>query len=109
MISVGLNYVINFMSVLTNCVISPFIKTFDNLTNGILGPAQDTLLQKEFTDEQRATMGSVVSLFRSLIYGLSSLLIGIVADLFSEYVSLIIIYIALFLLLPIYYKGLKAK
>ena len=109
MVSVGLNYVINLMSVLANCVLSPFIKTFDNLTNGILGPAQDTLLQKEFTDKQRATMGSVVSLFRSLVYSASSLLIGIMADLFSEYVSLVVIYVALFLLLPVYYKGLKAK
>ena len=106
---VGLNYVINLLSVLANCVLSPFIKTVDNLTNGIVGPAEDTLLQQEFTDKQRATMGSVVSLFRSLIYGASSLLIGIMADLFSEYVSLIIIYIGLFLLLPVYYKGLKAK
>ena len=106
---VGLNYVINLLSVLSNCVMSPFIKTFDNLTNGIVGPAQNTLLQKEFTDKQRATMGSVVSLFRSLVYAASSLLIGIMADLFSEYVSLITIYIALFLLLPVYYKGLKAK
>ena len=109
MMSVGLNYVINFLSVLTNGVLSPFIKTFDNLTNGIVGPAQDTLMQKEFTDEQRATMGSVVSLFRSLVYGISSLLIGMMADLLSEYVSLFIIYISLFFLLPVYYKGLKAK
>jgi len=106
---VGLNYAINLLTVLANCVISPFIKIFDNLTNGIVGPAQNTLLQKEFTDKQRATMGSVVSLFRSLIYGASSLLIGIMADLFSEYVSLVVIYSALFLLLPVYYKGLKTK
>ena len=109
MIFVCLNYLINLLSVLANCVIAPFIKIFDNLTNGILGPAQSALLQKEFTDKQRATMGSVVSLFRSLVYAASSLLIGIMADLLSEYVSLIIIYIGLFLLLPVYYKGLKAK
>ena len=109
MISVGLNGMINLLAVLANGVVSPFIKMFDNLTNGIVGPAQDTLLQNEFTDKQRATMGSVVSLFRSLVYGAGSLLIGMMADLFSEYVSLLVIYIALFLLLPVYYKGLKAK
>jgi len=106
---VSLNLIINTLSVLANCVISPFIKTLDNITNGIVGPAQDTLMQKEFTDKQRATMGSVVSLFRSLVYGASSLLIGMMADLFSEYVSLIVIYIGLFFLLPVYYKGLNAK
>ena len=105
----GLNYIINFLSVLTNCTVSPFIKTFDNFTFGVAEPAQSTLMQQEFTDKQRATMGSVVSLFRSLVYGVCSILIGIMADVFSEYVSLIIIYTAFFLLLPIYYKGLKAK
>ena len=109
MTCVGLNCVINFLSVLTNGVVSPFIKMFDHLTNGIVGPAQSTLMQQEFTDKQRATMGSVVSLFRSFVYGVSSLLIGMMADLLSEYVSLIVIYIGLFFLLPIYYKGLKAK
>lgn len=106
---IGLNYVINLSSVLANCVISPFIKTFDELAYGIADTAQNTLMQKEFTDKQRATMGSVVSLFRSLVYGVCSLLVGIMADLFSEYTSLMVMYIAFFFLLPIYYKGLKAK
>ena len=106
---IGLNYVINILSVLTNSVISPFIKTFDNFTYEIAEPAQNTIMQKEFTDKQRATMGSVVSLFRSLVYGVCSLFVGVMADIFSEYVSLMIVYIAFFFLLPIYYKGLKAK
>lgn len=106
---IGLNYVINLSSVLANCVISPFIKTFDELAYGIADTAQNTLMQKEFTDKQRATMGSVVSLFRSLVYGVCSLLVGIMADLFSEYTSLMIMYIAFFFLLPIYHKGLKTK
>ncbi len=106
---IGLNYVINLLSVLTNSIISPFIKAFDNLTYGIAEPAQNTLMQNEFTDKQRATMGSVVSLFRSLVYGICSLFVGVMADIFSEYVSLLIMYVAFFFLLPIYYKGLKSK
>lgn len=109
MIFMGLNYVIDFLSILTNCIISPFIKTFDELTYGIAEPAQNTLMQKEFTDKQRATMGSVVSLFKSLVYGICSILIGIMADIFSEYVSLMVIYTAFFFLLPVYYKGLTSK
>ncbi len=106
---IGLNYVINLLSVLANCIASPFIKIFDELAYGVAEPAQNTLMQNEFTDKQRATMGSVVSLFRSLVYGVCSLLVGMMADLFSEYVSLVTMYIAFFFLLPIYYKGLKAK
>ncbi|MFV0626546.1 MAG: MFS transporter [Alphaproteobacteria bacterium] len=83
---IGLNYVINIVSVLSNSVLSPFIKSFDNLTYCIAEPAQNTLMQKEFTDKQRATMGSVVSLFRSFVYGICSLLVGVLADIFIDYV-----------------------
>lgn len=106
---IGLNYLINITSVLANSVLSPFIKVFDNLSYSIAEPAQNTLLQNEFSDKQRATMGSVVSLFRSLAYGVFSLSVGVMADVFSEYASLLIMYVAFFFLLPIYYKGLKAK
>ena len=106
---IGLNYLVNILSVLANSAVSPFIKVFDAFTYSVAAPAQDTLMQNRFTDEQRATMGSVISLFRSIVYGVCSLIVGIVADVFSEYVSLIIMYVAFFFLLPIYYKGLKAK
>lgn len=105
----GLNYLINFMSIAVNCVASPFIKSFDVLLSSVSLPAQDSLMQSKFTDQQRATMGSVVSLFRNIIYGVFSLFIGIFADMFSEYTSLIIIYTACFFLLPIYYLGLKSE
>ena len=105
---IGLNYVINIVSVLTNSIVSPFIKVFDNLTYSVAEPAQNTLMQNDFTDKQRATMGSVVSLFRSLFYGIFSLLVGMMADVFSVYTSLLVMYIAFFFLLPLYYKGLKS-
>ena len=51
----------------------------------IFGPgivARDHLLQKEFTDEQRATMGSVATLAGSIVYAITALCIGIIADHF---------------------------
>lgn len=52
----------------------------------IVGPgivARDHLLQKEFTDEQRATMGSVASLSGSIVYAITAFCIGIIADHFG--------------------------
>ncbi len=45
--------------------------------------ARDHLLQKEFTDEQRATMGSVASLAGSIVYAAAAFCIGIIADHFG--------------------------
>ena len=106
---ITLNYIVNISSILTNSIASPFIKSLDSLTYEIADPAQNTLMQNEFTDQQRATMGSVVSLFRTFVYGISSILVGIVADIFSEYSALMMVYIAFFFLLPLYYKGLAPK
>ena len=38
------------------------------------------LLQREFSEDQRATMGSLVSLAGSILFSLISLLLGLLAD-----------------------------
>jgi MFS family permease len=57
------------------------------LTDGVLyGPgvvARDSLLQKEFTDEQRATMGSVASFTSGLVFAVIGLGIGAISDRFG--------------------------
>jgi MFS family permease len=45
--------------------------------------AREHLLQKEFTDEQRATMGSVASFAGSVVFALVAFGIGVVSDHFS--------------------------
>lgn len=45
--------------------------------------ARDQVLQKEFTDEQRATMGSVSSFAGSIVFALNSVCIGAVSDRFG--------------------------
>ena len=52
----------------------------------LFGPfivARDQLLQKEFTDEQRATMGSVTSFTGSLVFAINALCLGVVSDHFG--------------------------
>ncbi|MDR3424499.1 MAG: MFS transporter [Alphaproteobacteria bacterium] len=45
--------------------------------------ARDHLLQKQFTDEQRATMGSIASFAGSIVFAILAFCIGIIADKFG--------------------------
>jgi MFS family permease len=45
--------------------------------------ARDHLLQQEFTDEQRATMGSIASFACSILFAITALGIGVVSDRFG--------------------------
>jgi hypothetical protein len=52
-------------------------------TNVIFGPcsaARSTLLQLEFSENQGATMNSLVSLSGSILFAIVSVLLGLVAD-----------------------------
>jgi hypothetical protein len=51
--------------------------------------AQKSLLQKEFSDKQRATMGSLNSLGKSLFFGVVTILLGWVADKTNPRIALI--------------------
>jgi len=57
-------------------IISPILMVFTSLIYGIGQVSQKTLLQKEFTDHQRATMGSLDSLLGSIMFAIVSVSIG---------------------------------
>ena len=59
---------------------SPIIYLTDAGAFGPFSVARDKILQEEFNDQQRATLGSVVSFTNKLFYGAMLFLIGLVAD-----------------------------
>ncbi len=59
---------------------SPLLMVVENVPYGPYSVAVDLMLQNEFTDAQRATLGSLASFSTSIFYALSSLAIGYVAD-----------------------------
>ena len=61
-------------------VLTPAIKSLTSFAFGVESVAQSSLYQKEFTDAQRATMGSLTSLARSLFFGVGAYLLGLLAD-----------------------------
>jgi len=72
--------VVNFFSLLFPSVASPALMSTTSLFYGINTVAENNLLQKEFTDQQRATMGSLNSLGGNLLFGIFALILGVIAD-----------------------------
>lgn len=60
--------------------VSPALLSFTSVLHGVNTVAQEGLRQRDFTTEQRATMGSLVALGGSLLFALFSLILGMLAD-----------------------------
>lgn len=71
-------------------VFSPIFLTLNSLFYGVGQVAKNNLLQKEFSSEQRATMGSLNSLFGSISFVIFSTILGILADKLGPRNALII-------------------
>jgi MFS family permease len=71
--------VVNFLMVLVPTVLSPIVMS-QSFTWGVNRVAIGGLLQREFTDEQRATMASLNSFAGSIAFAGFSFLLGALAD-----------------------------
>jgi MFS family permease len=99
-------FVVQTVAALISNVISPVLILSGASLFGPFIVARDQLLQEDFTDEQRATMGSITSFGGSLVFALNAYCLGIVSDhwgliiglLFGTFVGVLSlpIYIALF-------------
>lgn len=71
---------VDFVGLIFSTALSPFFLATTSVGYGLGSVASDTLMQKEFTNEQRATMASFSSFVGSLFYGIFAFLVGLVAD-----------------------------
>ena len=79
----GVRTLIKFICVGFASTYSPFIMGASNVLYGPGTTARGTLLQVEFSDEQRATTSSIVSLSGSLVFAFVSTALGVIADHFG--------------------------
>jgi MFS family permease len=77
------NCIINTISLIFPTVASPAIMASTSFLYGATEVASKSLMQKEFTDGERATLASIVSLGGSIIFGVYSIVLGSVADRYS--------------------------
>jgi MFS family permease len=99
--------IINIISLVFPSVYSPALMTTSSVFFGTGTVAQSSLLQKEFTHKQRATMGSLNSFASSLAFGVVSVLLGLVADKIGPAKALLVTTIAGIPTIFIYLKLFK--
>jgi hypothetical protein len=97
------NRIIGIVSVVFPSFISPILMTSTSLLYGISSVSKNTLMQKEFKHEQRATMGSLNSFGGSILFGIFALLLGFAADQLSPAKALLYSQFLLFPVMGIYF------
>lgn len=100
----GGSHIITFIAYGIPSVLSPLILSMLSLGYGVKTVAENTLLQKEFTDEQRATMASLNQLAGSILYAMGAFSLGFVADTIGPRNTLIAVECVLALGLLLYWK-----
>lgn len=85
------NKVVKFIALLFPTILSPALMATTSLNFGVTDVAENNLMQKEFTDHQRATMSSLNSLGGSLAFAIVSLLLGYSADVLGPIRALLIL------------------
>lgn len=99
-----LNRVVNIIATVYPNVASPAILTLSSFTYGPSQVAEKKIFHHFFTDRERATMDSLVSLGGTLSYGICALLIGLVADLVGPLKTYLYIQI---ILIPVIFLSYK--
>ena len=90
-------------------IFSPLLLAATSFSYGINNVAKEALFQKEFTDKQRATMGSLNSLFGSLFFAIFAYSFGLIADSLKPNEAMIIGEILLLSIPIIYWRLFRRK
>lgn len=93
------------IAIVLNNALTPFISAFTNLAYGVGITAQTTLVQKEYNKSLRATMHSLAEFLRGFAIALMGYIFGLIADLASPRMALLIAIVAQ-LIIAMTYKHL---
>ncbi|MHA1540673.1 MAG: MFS transporter [Alphaproteobacteria bacterium] len=109
LISLTASAFFGILAVSINAFFAVLLLLIPSFLYGVRTTVETTLFQKNFSDKQRATMGSVVSFLGTLAFGIVNILLGLIADYTGSIRLTLIIAIACgtFLALPFYLKALK--
>jgi MFS family permease len=88
-------------------LLSPILIASSSMFHGVSMVAENSFMQKEFTNHQRATMGSLNSFAGSIFFGIIAVLLGLTADILSPAKAFLIIMILQLSNMFIYLKLFK--
>jgi MFS family permease len=95
--------VVNFVALVKPTVVSPVL--LGSPAYGMSTIAQQTLLQREFSDRERATTGSLAALLGSVLYALVAVGAGLVADRWGIVAALFTIQAVTLIALPLAWRA----
>lgn len=81
--------IVNLVSMVFPTVASPAIMSSTSLLYGPSEVAEKSFFQSEFSNKQRATMGSLISFGKSISFAIGATFFGFIADFTSPRISLI--------------------
>jgi MFS family permease len=107
----GLLYsqVTNFIALIFPGIGSPLLMSTNSVFFGTSTVSQESLLQKQFTAHQRATMGSLNSLGGSLLFAVTAVSLGGLADRLSPAGGLLIFQLLTLIPLGMYYQLFRQR
>lgn len=100
---------INLFALLLPTVFSPALMALNSVFFGVNTVAKQSLIQQEFTDEQRATMGSLNSFAGSIAFGLFSFSLGALADRIGVIPALIVTVLLSIVPMALYWRILRPR
>lgn len=99
--------IIKATAVALNNFITPFLQSCVNILYGTASTAESALLQQELSSKQRATMGSIVSLFGGILAAVIYWAVGFVADQTSVLFAIVMLIVCNLFISGGYYWMLK--
>jgi len=98
---------VNSLAYLFPTIASPFVIEISANVMGIEDVAENTLLHDNFSDKQRATMESLISIVGAGFYAIFVSLVGYMADIWSIETALLIAVLCRLTIIPLYIKNFK--
>ncbi len=103
------NFVLSIVTIGYPTILTPLLGGLCSFPFGLSMVSQGSLFQREFSDEQRATLGSLISFFRTLFFALFALIFGMYADFVGPQIALLTGAALLFSIVPLYRSLLIKK
>jgi MFS family permease len=100
---------INLFALAVPTVLSPVLMALNSIFFGVNSVATGGLIQREFSDEQRATMGSLNSFAGSIVFAVFSFLLGALADRIGPILALVVATLLSIVPMALYWRVLREQ
>lgn len=101
------NRSLSFIALLFPGILSPVLLSFTSWLFGVGSIAINALMQKEFTQKQRATMSSLNAFAGSIAFGIFSVILGMITDHWGIWIAMMTNHILLLVLPLLFYRKLS--